>query len=201
MDNENSVMQSEIDSLRDMIIALSDEVQRHDNEIVDKENDVELQELNIIDEQLNDEVHQTDEQVSCITGDEPGYLGDTESTGVIRSTDGSITMLRDNTTDEDLPFKNLAVDPDSIIEIITDPATGDPLLPLGIYHGQILWWDNINSVWILSVAPTSPSVLVFDKTTDTTNGTVRWEEIDTDLKIISRNTADNIDDDWLRIHA
>lgn len=84
------------------------------------------------------------------------------------------------------------------------PGAGGILPPeesAGEYHGQVKWWDDINSEWKLTTAPTSPAVLVFDKAVDATNGTVRWQTIDTDYKGIYRGSDDNITDDWVRAHG
>ena len=137
-----------------------------------------------------------DVKVSVGTNSVAGYLGYLSSDGVLRT---------DNTIDYDTSDTNwveLSVDASNVwTQIVTNNYYGtNSAMPPGNYHGQMLWWDTNTTAWILTDQPTSPSVLVFDNT-DETEGTVRWEEIDTDYKGIFRGTDDNITNDWPRFHA
>ena len=122
----------------------------------------------------------TDAKVGVTSNSTPDYLGKTGANGALR-TDATITYTAST-------------------NYITLSAVASNSVPNGTGRGQVLWWDESVTNWIVTTTPPNPAVLVFDKKVDKSNGSVRWENIDTDYKGIFRGTDDNMSGDWVRAH-
>jgi len=143
-----------------------------------------------------------DRLVGVSTNSEPGYLGEYSTNGVLR-TDETIDY---ELVDDDSAVQ-LSVNPTNIASNVWSVVIENDYFGLesgitnGTYRGQVLWWDETagdDGKWIVSDAPTAPSILVYD-TADNGSGSVRWEQITASYHAAFRTTNGVIESDVPRI--
>lgn len=132
-----------------------------------------------------------DENVAVDDAAVPGYLGAASSDGVLRTGSGLTYVDGEHFVTLDTKYNNDG----------GGSGAGEGL-PVAFYEGQVSWWDYSASKWVLSKSEnvTGPAVLVYDSDASAGNK-VRWQTIGTKFKTIHRNTAGDIEDDWVRAHV